>query len=101
GRADLERVFFFKQKTAYEIVVGGAVIAVVCVINILDLSGRRHQRGLAALALADLAIQLAVIVVGVIVVWHPERLTDHLHLFSTPSLVDAIYATIIATLAYA
>ena len=97
----LEPVTASFSKPGYEIVVGGAVIALVCVINILDLSGRRHQRGLAALALADLAIQLAVIVVGVIVVWHPDRLTDHLHLFTTPSLVDAIYATIIATLAYA
>jgi len=89
------------SNAGWEVGVGGAVIAAVCVLNVLDVSGRRFRRGLAALALADLAIQVAVIVVGVIVVWHPDRLTDHLDLFTTPSLRDAVYATVIATLAYA
>ena len=40
--------------------------------------GRGRQRSLALLALADLGLQLAVIVVGLLVVLHPDRLTDHL-----------------------
>ena len=37
-------------------------------------------------ALADLGLQLAVIVVGVLVVFHPDRLTDQLDLFTSPEL---------------
>ena len=53
------------------------------------------------LALADLGLQLVVVIVGAIVVWDPSLLTDHLDLFTTPSLKDAIYAAVIATIAYA
>ncbi len=48
----------------WEIGIAAAVIAGTCVLNILNISGRGNQRSLAALALADLGLQLAVIVVG-------------------------------------
>ena len=38
------------------------------------------------LALADIALQLAVIVVGVFAVFHPDRLTEQLDLFTEPEL---------------
>ena len=53
------------------------------------------------LALADLALQLAVIVVGVLAVFHPDRLTDQLDLFTNPSFKDIVYAAVVAMLAYA
>src|SRR4029079_7761787 len=53
------------------------------------------------LALGDLALQLAVIVVGALVVMHPDRLTEHLHVFGEPSFRDAVYAAVVAMLAYA
>ena len=84
-----------------EIVVAAAVIAGACVLNILNVTGRGRQRSLAFLALADLGLQLAVIVVGVIVVMHPDRLTEQIHLFSHPNLRDIIYAAVVAMLAYA
>jgi APA family basic amino acid/polyamine antiporter len=84
-----------------EIVVAAAVIFGVCVLNIFNVSGRGKQRSLAFLALADLALQLAVIVVGVLVVFHPDRLTDQLDLFTEPTLKDAVYAAVVAMLAYA
>jgi APA family basic amino acid/polyamine antiporter len=84
-----------------EIIVAAGVIAAVCVLNILNVSGRGRQRSLAFLALADLALQLVVIVVGVLVVMHPDRLTDQIHLFSDPSLKDIVYAAVVAMLAYA
>ena len=46
-------------------------------------------------------LQLAVIVVGVLVVFHPERLTEQLDLFTDPSAVDIVYASVVAMLAYA
>ena len=41
------------------------------------------------------------IVVGVLVVLHPERLTENLDLFTDPSVVDIVYASVVAMLAYA
>jgi APA family basic amino acid/polyamine antiporter len=46
-------------------------------------------------------LQLLVIVVGLLVVLHPDRLTDQLHLFSTPSVKDLVYSLVIATIGYA
>jgi APA family basic amino acid/polyamine antiporter len=85
----------------WEVGIAAAVIVVVCVLNILNVTGRERQRPLAILALADLGLQLAVVVVGVFAVWHPDRLTEHIHLFSTPSARDIIYAAVVAMLAYA
>jgi APA family basic amino acid/polyamine antiporter len=84
-----------------EILVAAAVIAGACLLNIMNVTGRGRQRSLAFIALADLALQLAVIVVGVIVVMHPDRLTEQIHLFTDPSLRDIIYAAVVAMLAYA
>jgi basic amino acid/polyamine antiporter, APA family len=84
-----------------EIIVAAIVIFGACTLNIFNVTGRGRQRSLAFLALADLALQLAVIVVGVIVVMHPDRLTEGIHLFSHPNLKDIIYAAVVAMLAYA
>jgi APA family basic amino acid/polyamine antiporter len=84
-----------------EIVVAGLVIALAAALNIRGSTGKRGERILVGLALGDLLLQLAVIVVGAIVVLHPDRLTAQLDLFTTPSLVDAVYAAVLATLAYA
>ncbi len=84
-----------------EIPVAALVIAAVCALNIFNVTGRERQRSLALLALADLFLQLAVIVVGLLVVMHPDRLTAELDLFTSPTLRDAIYAAVIAMLAYA
>ena len=85
----------------WEIGVAAAVIVAACVLNVLNITGRGRERSLALLALADLGLQLAVIVVGVLVVLHPDRLTDQLDLFTDPSFVDIVYAAVVAMLAYA
>jgi len=84
-----------------EIVVAAIVIFGACTLNIFNVTGRGKQRSLAFLALADLALQLMVIAVGVVVVMHPDRLTEQIHLFSHPNLKDIIYAAVVAMLAYA
>jgi len=88
-------------KPGLEIPIAALVIAAVCVLNILNVTGRAKQRSLALLALADLFLQLAVIVVGLLVVMHPERLTEQMDLFTSPSLRDTVYAFVVAMLAYA
>ena len=89
------------DKPGLEIGVAAAVIAAVCALNILNVTGRERQRSLAVLALADLGLQLAVIVVGLLVVLHPDRLTAHLDLFTQPNFKDIVYAAVVAMLAYA
>jgi basic amino acid/polyamine antiporter, APA family len=70
-------------------------------VNIMGWWGFRRRRLLVALAIGDLVVQLLLVVVGAIVVFEPSALTDHLDLFSTPPLDDAIYAVVIATVAFA
>ncbi|HEY2714832.1 MAG TPA: universal stress protein [Solirubrobacterales bacterium] len=84
-----------------EVPIAAVVIAAVCVLNIFNLTGRGRQLGLAFLALADLGLQLAVIAVGVLAVWHPDRLTAELDLFTSPDFKDIVYAAVVAMLAYA
>lgn len=85
----------------WEIGIATAVIVGVCVLNILNVTGRERQASLVFLALADLGLQLAVIVVGALVVMHPDRLTEHVQLFSQPGFQDVVYAAVVAMLAYA
>ncbi|HKG37279.1 MAG TPA: amino acid permease [Solirubrobacterales bacterium] len=84
-----------------EIPVATCVILAVAVLSALDITGHRRPRPLVVLALADLMLQLAVIVVGAFAVWHPERLTDSLDLFGDPAFTDIVYAGVLAMLAYA
>jgi APA family basic amino acid/polyamine antiporter len=84
-----------------ELAVAALVIALAAILNIADITGRNRQRRLVVLALAELGLQLLVIIVGLIVVLHPERLTDQLDLFNTPDFQDIIYSLVIATIAYA
>jgi APA family basic amino acid/polyamine antiporter len=97
----LEPVWSGFGRNGWEIGIAAAVIALVCVLNILNVSGRGRQRSLAFLALADLGLQLAVIVVGLLVVLHPDRLTAQLDLFTQPDFKDIVYAAVVAMLAYA
>ncbi len=97
----LEPVSGSFSKPGWEIGIASLVIVAACVLNALNITGRGRERRLAILALADIALQLAVIIVGVLAVLHPDRLTEQLHLFSDPSVVDIVYASVVAMLAYA
>jgi len=84
-----------------ELAVAAVVITSAALLNVADVTGRNRQSRLVVLALAELALQLLVIVVGLFVVLHPDRLTDQLDLFSSPSVKDIVYSLVIATIAYA
>jgi APA family basic amino acid/polyamine antiporter len=89
-------------ESGWEIGIASGVIIAACLLNVFNVTGRGiRERWLVGLALADVTLQLAVIVVGVLAVFHPDRLTDQLDLFTNPSLKDVIYAAVIAMLAYA
>src|SRR4051794_18700164 len=84
-----------------ELAVAAVVIASAAILNIADITGRNRQVRLVVLALAELGLQLLVIIVGLVVVFHPDRLTDQLDLFTSPSVKDILYSAVIATIAYA
>jgi APA family basic amino acid/polyamine antiporter len=97
----LEPISSDLSEPGWEIGVAGAVIVAACALNVAGVTGRGRERSLSALALADIALQLAVIGVGAFAVLHPDRLTDQIHLFTDPSVKDIVYASVIAMLAYA
>ncbi len=97
----LEPISSGLSEPGWEIGVAGAVIVSACLLNVFNITGRGRERPLAFLALADIALQLAVIVVGVLTVFHPDRLTDQIDLFTNPSFHDIVYASVVAMLAYA
>jgi basic amino acid/polyamine antiporter, APA family len=86
---------------AAERAVAAAVIVAIAVLNVMGVTGRSRPARLVVLAVADLGLQLVVIVVGAIVVLEPSLLTDQLNLFSSPSLEDLVYSLVLATIAYA
>ena len=84
---------------ALELVVAVAVIAAVALINVRGVSVRQLRRGL-LVALADIAVQLLVIVLGLALLLHPGAIVDSIHLGSSPAWDDTIYALTIATIAF-
>jgi APA family basic amino acid/polyamine antiporter len=97
----LEPISSQLSEPGWEIGVASVVIVSACLLNVFNVTGRGRERPLAILALADLVLQLAVIGVGVLAVLHPDRLTDHLDLFTNPSAKDIVYSAVVAMLAYA
>jgi APA family basic amino acid/polyamine antiporter len=88
-------------KPGWEIAVAALVVLAACWLNIRGFTGRSRGRSLAVVGLADIVLQVAVVVVGVLAVWHPDRLTAELNLFTDPNFVDIVYAGVVAMLAYA
>ena len=84
-----------------EVLTAIAIVAGVAFLNMMGWWGLRRRRLLVTLALGDLAVQFLLILVGVAVAFDPAALTQNLDLFGSPSLEDAIYALVIATVAFA
>ena len=85
----------------WEVGIAGGVILVVAAINVAGLTGQKRQAMLTTVALAGALLLAAVVVIGLITSWDPGALTAELDLFSSPTVEDVIYATVIATVAYA
>ncbi|MEX1219939.1 MAG: universal stress protein, partial [Solirubrobacterales bacterium] len=78
-----------------------AVVIYVAGTNVMDLPARRRPWFLLVLAGADLLVQLLVLAVGLFVVLNPSLLADSIDLWTSPGIEDAIYAAVLAMLAYA
>ena len=84
-----------------EVVIALAIIAGVAAVNIRGYTGRGGQKLLVGMTVADLALQAALVVVGIAVVWDPTALTAELDLFSSPDVDDIAYALVISMVALA
>ncbi len=82
-----------------EVVIAIGIVGVVALVNVMGVSALQLRRGL-LVALADFAVQLLVIVLGIVLLLDPSRLIDTIHLGSSPSWHDTIYAFTIATIAF-
>ncbi len=86
---------------AGEVLTAIGIVAGAAVLNVMGWWGLRRRRLLVALAAGDIVVQVLLIVVGLAVALDPSALTENLELFSEPSGEDAIYALVIATVAFA
>ncbi|HLM30690.1 MAG TPA: universal stress protein [Solirubrobacterales bacterium] len=84
-----------------EVITAGAVIALVSFLAIMGFTGSARQRLLTVVAVAGVMLLIAVILVGAVTSFDLGALTAELDLFQSPTLEDAIYAGVIATVAYA
>jgi APA family basic amino acid/polyamine antiporter len=82
-----------------EVLVAIGIVALVAAVNIIGVSVRQLRRQL-LLAVADLGLQLLVIVLGISLIFHPGAIVDTIHLGSTPPWDDTIFALTIATIAF-
>ena len=74
-------------------------VAYVAVRNVLGFSPTRVKRIL-VLVIADLAVQLVVILVGLVVVFDPSTLVDQVDLGTTPAWDEVLFALTLATVAF-
>jgi basic amino acid/polyamine antiporter, APA family len=82
-----------------ELVVALGIIAWVAIGNIRGFSWRRPQRVM-MLVLADLGIQVLIIVLGLAAFFNLDTITDPIHLGAMPKWSDAIFALGVATVTF-
>ncbi len=84
---------------AAQIVVAFGVIAFVAFDNLIGVNVRQLRRRIAITG-ADLVLQAAVIVLGLILAFHPGHLTQSIHLGTAPTWSDLAFAFPIAVIAF-
>jgi basic amino acid/polyamine antiporter, APA family len=80
--------------------VSAGVIGYVAMRNLRGVSARTFDRA-AVIVVADLALQLVVVVLGLALLFDPEVLTDPSALGGTPSAGDLLFAFTLAIVAFA
>lgn len=82
-----------------EVLVAIGIIALVALVNVMGVSVRQLQRQM-FVAVADLGVQVLVIVLGIVLVVDPGGAIDTIHLGSSPTWRNAVYALTVATIAF-
>src|SRR3954468_20851465 len=80
-------------------IIGG--IAVIAILAVLNIRGLRESANLNIfLAITDLLTQVALIVLGAALIFHPGTLIDQVHLGVVPTWTEVIFALSISMVAY-
>ncbi|HET7050157.1 MAG TPA: amino acid permease [Solirubrobacteraceae bacterium] len=82
-----------------EIAVAFAVIAGVAYDNLIGVSARRLRQTI-LIAGADLALQATVVILGLALAFHPDHLTQSIHLGTAPTVRELAFALTIAVIAF-
>jgi len=94
------RVFWHPLgRSGVSLLLALAIIAYVVLSNIRGFSSRRAKR-IATLVVGDLGLQALLIVLGLIVFWHPGTVVDTIHLGRAPKWSDLVFALTITTIAF-
>jgi APA family basic amino acid/polyamine antiporter len=82
-----------------ELLIAVAIIVYVAVRNVVGFSVTRWKR-IAALVTADIALQLLIIVIGLVAALNVDALTDSVDLGTTPTWEDFVFALTVGTVAF-
>ena len=82
-----------------ELLLCFGIILYVAIRNIRGFSKTRVNR-IAALVIADIGLQVLVIVLGLFAFFHLDAITDTIHLGSTPTWGDTVFALGVATVVF-
>jgi APA family basic amino acid/polyamine antiporter len=83
-----------------ELAVALAIIGYVAVRNVVAGGAAKRRERVAALALADLALQLLIVAVGIVLVADVDALTASIDLGETPTWQNLIFALTVSTIAF-
>lgn len=86
------------ENNTWEMVIPVALILAMAWSNVRGVSARTLRRRL-PLGLIDLVVLVAIIVIGLVVVWNPSALTDSVDLGSAPTWHELFIALILSTIA--
>src|SRR5215216_1446043 len=82
-----------------ELLLCFGIVLYVAIRNIRGFSKTRVNR-IAALVIADIGLQVLVIVLGLFAFFHLDAITDTIHLWSTPTWGDTVFALGVATVVF-
>lgn len=83
----------------WQLALAFAVIAFVAADNLVGVNVRQLRRRI-MITVADLGLQTAVIVLGLLLALHPGRLSETIHLGTAPSWSDLAFAFPVAVIAF-
>jgi basic amino acid/polyamine antiporter, APA family len=83
-----------------ELVIPLAIVGAVAAANVQGGATQKGLRRLALLAIADLGIQLLVVVLGLVLVFRPHLLVNPIQLGSSPAWKDFVFALPITAVAF-
>jgi APA family basic amino acid/polyamine antiporter len=84
---------------AWQLLIAFGVIAFVAIDNLTGVGVRRLRRRIVVTGF-DLALQAAVIVLGLVLVLHPHHLSESIHLGTVPTWADLAFALPITVIAF-